>query len=198
MKKFLLIIRPENTEEQTQKYVDAIEKFGGKVVCVDDNDSWDKILGILTDVDGILLPGGNDVGKLDYLLIEYAISNKIKLLGICQGMQSMAMYGSDDKLISIGSETHYLKDKYCHMVQLEEGSDLANIIGKTMIKVNSYHYQTVSKSHYFKTVGKSEDGLLEAIERNDGIFQIGVQWHPERMLEYDTDSFKIIESFINC
>ena len=197
MKKFLLVIRPENTEEQNQGYIRAIEKFGGEVKFVYDNDKWDSVLDSLKEVEGILLPGGNDVGKLDYLLIEYAISNKLKLLGICQGMQSMAMYGSNDKLISIGSEEHYLKDKYCHMVKLDMDSNLASIIEKTLIRVNSYHYQTVLNSHCFKVVGKSEDGLLEAIESSDDIFQIGVQWHPERMFEYDEASFKILDSFIN-
>lgn len=195
MKKFLLLVRRENKEENNLLYRRAIEDFGGEVVLVNDSDDWNVILNLLKDVSGILLPGGDDVGRYDYLLIEYAIKNKIKLLGICQGMQSMAMYGSCDKLISIGNESHYLKEKYCHDVEVNNNSKFYEIVKKKKFKVNSYHHQTVLKSHYFNVVGKSCDSLIEVIESNDGL-QIGVQWHPERMFEYDDIAYKIIENFI--
>ena len=62
--------------------------------------------------------------------------------------------------------------------------------------VNSHHLQTVSKSVLFKVVGYSDDGLIEAVEGKDDVFQVGVQWHPERMLEYDEGSCKLLERFV--
>ena len=196
MKKILLLIRPENTESENRGYIDAIEKFGGKAVFVHDDDLWNDVLVSLREVEGVLLSGGDSVGKLDYKLIDYALTNDLKLLGICQGMQSMAMYGCEDVLISIGNDGHYLKGKYCHRVELEKDSIVYNIAKKNVIGVNSYHYQTVLKSHCFKVTGRSVDGLIECIENDNGLFQLGVQWHPERMIEYDDVSYKLIEMFI--
>ena len=196
MKKFLLVIRPENRDESNKLYRQAIQMFGGEVVEVNDSDGWDSVLIKLKNINGILLPGGDDVGKLDFLLIEYALINKVKLLGICQGMQSMALYGSDDCLVSIGDESHYLRDRYCHEVELEKDSILYDVSQSNLIWVNSYHHQTVMNSYKFRVVGRSFDGLIEAIESYDDVFQVGVQWHPERMIDYDEVAYKLIEMFI--
>lgn len=194
--KILLVIRPENKKESNELYINSITRFGGEVILVNDEDSWDSVSEKLEHVDGILLPGGDDVGKLDFLLIDYALNKNLKLLGICQGMQSMALFGSNDSLISIGDDRHYLKDRYCHKVELEKDSFLYNLFGINSFDVNSYHYQTVANSYKFFITGRSSDGLIEVVEGNSKVFQVGVQWHPERMLDYDENSFKLISEFV--
>lgn len=196
MSKILLLIRDENSDYANEKYISAIERFGSEVVYIYDNDDKKTILNKLSIVDGILLPGGDKVGKWDYFLIEYALNNNLKLLGICQGMQSMALYGSNDKLVEIGNLGHKKEEGYVHFVKLSFGK-LRNIYGKDKILVNSHHLQTVTDSHKFFVVGMSNDGLIEAVESNNSIFQVGIQWHPERMLDYDDDSFKLLKAFLD-
>lgn len=196
MKKFLLLIRKENSEYANEKYVSAIEKFGGEVVLIYDYYSEMMCFKYLSDISGILLPGGDEVGPLDFFLIKYALDNNLRLLGICQGMQSMALFGSNDKLIEIGNLNHKQEEGYVHSVKLSDGM-LKDIYDSEFILVNSHHKQTVLGSNYFSVVGKSDDGLIEAIESNNGIFQIGIQWHPERMLEYDVKSCNLFKKFIN-
>lgn len=195
MSKFLLLLRSENTDEENKCYIRAIEQFGGEVVFVRDTDSYDDVLQVLDDIVGILLPGGYDVGRLDYFLISYAVSHQLRLLGICQGMQSMALWKSNNHLVAIGGDAHHQKEGYVHSVLLDD-SRLQQILGVSQIKVNSYHYQTVLSSHYFKVVGKSSDGFIEVVEDSNQYFQIGVQWHPERMLEYDDASRKLFLEFV--
>ena len=195
MSKFLLLLRSENTEEENKCYIRAIEEFGGEVVFVRDTDSYDDVLKVLQEVYGILLPGGYDVGRLDYFLIFYAVSHQLRLLGICQGMQSMTLWRSDDHLVSIGNQSHHQKEGYVHSVLLDDGR-LEQILGANQIKVNSYHYQSVLSSHYFRVVGKSSDGFIEAVEDSNQYFQIGVQWHPERMLDYDDVSRRLFLAFV--
>ena len=196
MKKFLLLIRKENSDYANKKYIEAIERFGGEVVLIYDDYCEEKCFDCLKEVIGILLPGGDFVGSLDFFLIKYAIDNNLKLLGICQGMQSMALYGSSDKLIEIGNLSHKKEEGYIHNVKLCNGK-LRNIYGEDIIRVNSHHLQTVNNSYCFRVVGKSDDNLIEAIESNNDIFQIGVQWHPERMLAYDVKSCNLFKEFIN-
>ena len=196
MRKILLLLRPENTEEENIEYSHAIRKFGGEVVMVSDDERPADLLPLLSDIDGILLPGGYHVGKLDFFLIGYAVNKKLRLLGICQGMQSMALWQSNDNLIEIGNLSHEKPEGYVHFVLLQE-SRLQTVLGVDKVKVNSHHKQTVHTSHYFSVVAKSEDGLIEAVENSSISFQIGVQWHPERMLSYDKYSERLLDFFIN-
>ena len=48
--------------------------------------------------------------------------------------------------------------------------------------VNSFHHQSVDRvAPGFRVAARSTDGVVEAIERADHPFYVGVQWHPERM-----------------
>lgn len=190
MKKILLLLRPENTENKNRQYIKAIEKFGGEVMLVYDSDEKSDVLQKLPIVDGILLPGGDDIGKLDFFLIDYAISHNLNLLGICQGMQSMAIYHTKNKLEPVFN--HYLVE---HPIYLNE-SNLKKIIGKDKLVVNSYHHQQVKESKEFKVVAISKDGVIEAIENSEHKFQIGVEWHPERNLD-QKENQKIFETFLS-
>lgn len=192
----LLLIREESSNNNINNYIRAIELYNGNVIKIKDNIDINCLLKILKNIDGILLTGGDKVGRLDYFLIKYAIENNLKLLGICQGMQSMALYGSEDSLVEIGNLSHNKYKNYCHNVKLSN-SKLKDILNKEVVEVNSYHKQKVLNSNYFKIVGMSDDGIIEAIESNNNIFQIGLQWHPEKMIDYDNNSKLIFDYFIN-
>lgn len=192
----LLLIREESSNNNINNYIRAIELYNGNVIKIKDNIDTNCLLKILENIDGILLTGGDKVGRLDYFLIKYAIDNNLKLLGICQGMQSMALYGSEDSLVEIGNLSHNKYKNYCHNVKLSD-SKLKEILNKEVVEVNSYHKQKVLNSDYFKVVGMSDDGIIEAIESNNNIFQIGLQWHPEKMIDYDNNSKLIFDYFIN-
>lgn len=192
----LLLIREESSNNNINNYIRAIELYNGNVIKIKDNIDTNCLLKILKNIDGILLTGGDKVGRLDYFLIKYAIDNNLKLLGICQGMQSMALYGSEDSLVEIGNLSHNKYKNYSHNVKLCN-SKLKDILNKEVVEVNSYHKQKVLNSNYFKIVGMSDDGIIEAIESNNNIFQIGLQWHPEKMIDYDNNSKLIFDYFIN-
>lgn len=192
----LLLIREESSNNNINNYIRAIELYNGNVIKIKDNIDINCLLKILKNIDGILLTGGDKVGRLDYFLIKYAIDNNLKLLGICQGMQSMALYGSEDSLVEIGNLSHNKYKNYCHNVKLSN-SKLKDILNKEVVEVNSYHKQKVLNSNYFKIVGMSDDGIIEAVESNNNIFQIGLQWHPEKMIDYDNNSKLIFDYFIN-
>lgn len=189
MKKVCILKRRENTKEDNNYYINAIKKYGGNPILIDESN-----INRLEECLAILLTGGFTKGSLDDYLIEYALKNNLPLLGICQGMQSMAIFQSNLKLEEVSN--HHQKDIYVHEVILTK-SNLKRILGKDKLKVNSFHYQTVRDSYYFSIVGRSDDGLIEVVENKSHPFQIGVQWHPERMLEYDEDSNAIFKAFIN-
>ena len=192
----LLLIRKENSDVENIDYIKAIKLFGGEVVLIEDNALESEVYKKLKTIDGVLLPGGDNIGRLDFFIINYAYQNNLRMLGICQGMQSMALWKSKDSLISLENDIHYSPDKYKHSVILND-SLVKSILKKDKLMVNSHHKQHVVTSTMFKVVGFSDDGVVEVIENSNASFQIGVQWHPERMIDYDEYSRVLFRKFLS-
>lgn len=185
-----ILDRLENLGNNNERYIEAIKRFGGTPLLIGIYNQE-----LLSLCNGLLITGGNTKEPSDDLFIRYALDHDLPLLGICQGMQSMALYQTDNHLVPV--ENHHKGEGYQHEVFFKK-SRLGEILGKNQIKVNTYHYQTVKESKCFTIVGRSEDGVMEALENSSHPFQIGVQWHPERMIDYDYDNRKIFEEFIAC
>ena len=186
MKKVCILKRNENGVYENRMYKKAIKEFGMDPIFINESN-----LNLLKECSGILLTGGENKIDLDDYLIEYSIKNNIPLFGICLGMQALGTYKTDYNLRSV--DNHYKNEKYVHNVKLQQ-SLLKNIVGNNTIKVNSHHHEVLINS-VFDVVGISDDGFIEAIENKNHPFQIGVQWHPERMINYDEASRKIFEYF---
>lgn len=73
-----------------------------------------------------------------------------------------------------------------HTVRITPDSRLAAIVGATEIRVNSRHHQAPDADHpgdRLLPVGLAPDGILEASEDMAGRFLLGVQWHPENLID---------------
>lgn len=155
----------------------------------------------LSMCDGLFLPGGLKFTKYDKYVVELALKKDIPILGVCLGMQILANYNRDNQLSLIDSSIKHLQDEealYCHKVKIAPNSLLYRIIDKEEIEVNSFHTRMTSSNPSFKTTAYSLDGIIEAIELSSKDFVLGVQWHPEKMLDYDQDAKKIMDSFIKA
>lgn len=144
--------------------------------------------------------------EFDMKLINAALAEKsIPVLGICAGCQALniASGGSltqdipsvkPESKISHSSPDGWKKGFNKHSVQIDKGSKLSNLIGNDNLTVVSSHHQCVDKpGDNLKVVAKSEDGVIEAIEREGTRFIVGVQWHPER--DFETNR-KLFEEFV--
>lgn len=137
-----------------------------------------------------MLTGGIRIDKYHLKIIDYAIKNNIPILGICCGMQAMAMYSLNNfneikVLEKIDSTINHngtaARNSLVHQVKIKQDSWLFKIFDKTEIEVNSYHNFKVKKiGKNFDIIAKSKDNIIEAIEyKNKDQFVLGVQWHPE-------------------
>lgn len=148
--------------------------------------------------DGIVMPGSYRLFNYDNFIYEYASNLDKPILGICAGMQLMGLMDTNLKLKQNDS-FHFQKNvKYVHEVKIIKNTLLYQILKKDVIKVNSRHNYHIDKVNNLIISGISSDGLIEAVEAKNKKFILGVQWHPEVMLDYDDDSNKIIDSFINA
>lgn len=149
--------------------------------------------------DAIFFPGGMKIAPYDRYVLSCCIERKMPVLGVCLGMQMMSCYGEDIKLIKNKEGFNHFQesdDILSHKVILDKNSLLYKIINEEEITVNSFHNYHVEANHIYKTVAISEDGLIEAIEYPGDCFNIGIQWHPEISYNFDDNSKKIIDKFI--
>ena len=143
--------------------------------------------------DGILMPGGYRIYFYDKYICKKANEMNIPLLGICAGMQVMCNYDNDNKNIKV--EGHKSTDlDYRHDIEISKSSKLFSIINKEKIAVNSFHTYAVSNSGSYNVCAKAND-VIEAVEKPDSLFNIGVQWHPEKL--NDEPSKKLLSAFIS-
>jgi len=145
--------------------------------------------------DGIIMPGGDFIYFYDKYICEVANNKNMPLLGICMGMQVMCNYNNDNKNIFIDGHRDLSKD-YVHSVEILKNTKLHEIIGEDKIMVNSIHKTTVPNSGDYTISALAKGNIIEAVEKKDKLFNIGVQWHPERT--NDNPSKKIINAFINA
>jgi putative glutamine amidotransferase len=134
---------------------------------------------------------GRDEFEID--LARRAMDADLPLLAICRGAQvlNVAAGGTLVQDIPSGLETtlsHSIeepKHELAHDVTVTPGSCLQRALGTDQAgtqtcRVNSRHHQSVGKlGGSLRTSAVAADGVVEAIEREDGEFCIGVQWHPE-------------------
>ena len=123
--------------------------------------------------------------ELDFSLIKSFHKLNKPILGICAGIQSINVCfgGSLYQDIQNHSSKEELK---VHSINIEKGSFLEKCYKTNKLKVNSFHHQAINKvAQDFKVIATSEDGIIEAIEYNK---ILGVQWHPEQMM--DVEFFK--------
>lgn len=212
------IIDGESVFQLNTDYYSAIVKNGGIPLgvfssdyCIQNNnsnflsdESISDLDNILSKCNGILMTGGYNWNKCDEYILEYALKNDIPILGICLGMQimgSMDFFNSDMPDRTIRNDTiinHFQKGKqYVHKCKILDGL-LYKILKKNSIVVNSRHNYHIEDRKYFNIDAYSEDGLIEAISIENHKFALGVQWHPESMIDYDEDMFKIFKAFIEA
>ena len=142
--------------------------------------------------------------NFEFSISEKALSYKIPFLGICNGMQIInIIYGGTviqhipDCKDYINHEQAKIKgfDDYSipyHEVIIKNPSKLYDIVGQEKIMTNSSHYQATKKAgDGLNIVARASDGIIEAIEKPDHPFLVGVQWHPEfAVSEADSKIFK--------
>ena len=159
---------------------------------------------LLGRLDGLIIAGGVDVQPSRYgaephpsiqasrvdrdsselNLVTSALAADLPLLGICRGMQVMAVEagGILEQHIPdrVGNESHSpAPGRYGpHAVRIEPGTRLHAILGDGVV-VKSYHHQAVETCPKYAPSAYADDGTLEAMERDDRAFALSVQWHPE-------------------
>ncbi len=211
---------PEPTVAQS-KYMESLARAGAGMRWVELNDPEQAVQDALT-CDGLLLPGGGDMDPKFYgqeripacgepnllrdaaepLLLRAFLAADKPVLGICRGIQVMnAVLGGDlyqdiKPFEHLPHNDHWAK---VHTVTVRRGTLLSRILGQDTVLVNSQHHQAVDRvAPGFTLAALSEDGIVEAIEKPDARFCLGVQWHPEWLSDADPAMQSLFDAFVNA
>ena len=193
-------------------YYKSIWRAGGVPVIIPPIADTDVLINTLEHIDGLLLTGGADFNPLyageepsprlgginaerdlpELLIAQLGYNRQIPMLGICRGIQTLAMAlgGKVQQDISDVAQIRHSQDadrsEPTHSVTIEPDSTLFNIYNKEKLFVNSFHHQAVcDPGERFRVTARSADGIIEAIESRDYKSILGVQWHPECMSAED-------------
>ncbi len=194
---YIGIIGRKNDDKITfnKEIIDVINKYNfiplGIIVDFknDSNNEFKKIKPLIDLCSGIILQGGSDYYDIDIIITKYLHKNNIPTLGICLGMQTMAMAfnGIMSDIID-----HKSNNLYVHQININKNSKLYKIIKKNKITVNSRHQSYIVSTDLSIS---SKANIIESIEDSNKNFFIGVQWHPETLM--DENSILLFNSFFS-
>jgi putative glutamine amidotransferase len=156
----------------------------------------------------------------DYLLMSYCLEQNIPVMGFCRGMQMLSVVSGAEIMQDIPTwfEQHEIeydfehrnrktepesyRDYAPHDVQVRKDSILYEIIGTEMlIGCPSWHHQAlenVDNTRLCITGSTETNGveMIEAVERTDKDFAIGLQFHPEASIVKHLESAENADSFM--
>jgi putative glutamine amidotransferase len=137
----------------------------------------------------------DDRDRVEIFLARLAVAQQKPLLAICRGHQllNVALGGTLYEDITLQLPAALRHDNFnlfprnhlAHSVAIVPGSRLAaRFNGMPEVRVNSLHHQGVRDlAPKLTTAAFAPDGLIEAVELPGHPFAIGVQWHPENLVD---------------
>ena len=218
---------PQLQHRLGDSYVKAITQAGGVPILLPNNLDISTVEEIAAGLDGFLLSGGGDVDPaffgerataqlgtvtprrdaFELALAEYVLKQTDKpVLGICRGIQVMnvAMGGTlHIDLPSEGKLCHslnmYPRNIRTHDVIITPDTRMAAIMGTDKGRVNSFHHQAICEVAACFTVSavSTTDNVVEAVEQPGQRFVVGVQWHPEELVEFK-EARELFRSFVDA
>lgn len=203
----------ELTAKLAEGYYKSVWRAGGIPVIIPPISDTEVIINTLQHIDGLLLSGGADydphyageepspkLGEInaerdlpELLITQLAYNRQIPILGICRGIQTLAMALGGH----VAQDLSEVKDGWkeekgiqhsqqeerpvaTHNVTVEKDSVLFSLYKTATLRVNSFHHQSVDDpGERFRITARAEDNIVEAMESTEHKSIMGVQWHPE-------------------
>ena len=205
-----------------ENYVDAVRRAGGRATLVLPGDDRSPAE-LLDRSEGLLLVGGGDVepsrygqqpsqtvygveedrDAFEFDLLHEADRRAMPTLCICRGMQVLNVAFGGTLIQHLPAVERFRPhgtpsgaEELFHDVRLSAGSRIAEAAGSEALSASSHHHQGVDAlGEGLVATGWSEDGLVEAIERESG-WTVGVQWHPEDSAASDPTQQGLFDAFV--
>ena len=211
-------------------YVDGVTGAGGVPVVLPPAGDVRTAEAVIQSLDGLLLSGGSDLDPgyygeepapelgitiperdaFEMALVGLALRRGMPVFGICRGMQvlNVALGGTLYQDLPSQWERDLLKHRQdtpkwqpTHEVRVRDGSYIAEVMDREVVKVNSYHHQGIKDlAEGLLATSRSSDGVIEAVEAKDVSerWLLGVQWHAEAMRGAGPQQESLFEAHVSA
>lgn len=170
---------------------------------------------------GIIIGGGNDIDpgiyggdvslspsvdpardSYELEVLAEADRRALPVLGICRGAQLINVHAGGTLFGDLEAHRKLTSNRGTLLprkaVTIEPESLLADWIGAAKTRVNSLHHQAVNKpGDRLRVVATDRDGIVQGIESTEGPLRVGVQWHPEYLLQR-SDQSRLFAHFVGA
>ncbi|MGN6379396.1 MAG: gamma-glutamyl-gamma-aminobutyrate hydrolase family protein [Gaiellales bacterium] len=213
---------------------EPLQRLGAIAMALPRSTPVEHVDQVLDTVDGVQLCGGADVDPRHYgqqqhpttrphradqdefeiELTRRALERGMPVLGICRGIQVLAVAGGggltqDVESLHEGAHRHRYPwqelaevepGDHWHDVEVVEGSAAERWFAGGPARVNSFHHQCVAETGpLLRATARARDGVIEAIERADGGgFAAGTQWHNELQWQRDERFLRPFEDLVEA
>ncbi|MBD1371231.1 gamma-glutamyl-gamma-aminobutyrate hydrolase family protein [Hazenella sp. IB182357] len=215
----------EQKQTLRKDYSDSVIVAGGMPILLPYCTEQEVVMQMVEQIDGLVLSGGGDIDPslfdedphpelreltpqrdhMEMQLIKQCQIAQKPILAICRGCQILNIALGGDMYQDLGTQKDFViqhtqqapRSYASHQITIQKESALYQILGKSRHKVNSYHHQANRRlAPSLRAVAWSTDGVIEAIEQQEGAPIMGVQWHPECMTQTDIDARKLFAWFV--
>ena len=221
----LAVVDDELLTKIQNTYINAIERAGGAPILLPYVTNEESIDAFVSVCDGFLFTGGADVSPARYgeekseccgnvqLFrdeLEFRVFDKIyptgkPIMAICRGAQlvNVALGGSlyqdipSEVKTEIAHRQSEPKNVPTHRLNVLPDTPLYELISKSTIEANSFHHQAIKKlSDELQITALADDGIIEAASSKGNRYIRAYQWHPELLIDTDSDNFLLFKEFI--
>ena len=179
-------------------------------------DLIDEMHGLVDRCDAAVLHGGGDIDPalygsapetdrlygingahdaVEFALVRAVLDARKPMLAICRGHQMLNVVCGGTLIQHLDDDDHRER---LHCVDLTPGSRVAEAMGTTRPEeCFSFHHQAVDLlGDGLMVTGRSDDGVVEAIEWTGPEWIVGVQWHPEDTAETDAQQQSLFDALV--
>ena len=208
-------------------YMTEIQAAGGLPVLLPPTEDEDDIRRLLSQVDGLLVPGGQDVepfyygeetlpacgdvqpwrDRMEFKSLKIALELDLPILCICRGHQVLNVFLGGSLYQDIPSQMDFSiihsmtppTGRIWHEVTVARGTPLYDLWKQEKVGVNSCHHQGIKRlGDGLAVMATAPDGIIEAVYMPDKRFVWGIQWHPEVFYGSDPNHRVLFEAFVEA
>lgn len=199
-------------------YVEGVQKAGGLPLVLPIG-APELAASYAETIDKLILTGGQNVlpeyygeeqtiesddysrarDEFEIAMIHEMVKRGKPIFSICRGTQLFNVVMGGTLHQEIKSHWQDLSAMHpTHAIDLSPGTPLSNIFGEHP-SINSFHRQAIKDlAPNLEIIGySSEDRIIEAVQANDGYPFLGVQWHPEFMIDHRKEDLELFDYIVN-
>lgn len=139
-------------------------------------------------------------------MTRWALEAELPIFAICRGIQVLNVATAGTLCQDIASlrpragkhDYHpgYPETHLAHPVRIQADCRLAGIVGQEEIWVNSLHHQAIDRlGTGLRATAHAFDRTVEAVEGTGSGWVLGVQWHPEWLVDHDDRMLALFLAF---